>query len=76
VVSRARKIQKFLSQPFFVAEQYTGFTGKYVPVKDTVAGFRDLCHGKYDDIPEQAFFMVGGIEDVLEKAEAIAKSSV
>ncbi|HOT01993.1 MAG TPA: F0F1 ATP synthase subunit beta, partial [Acidobacteriota bacterium] len=76
VVSRARKIQKFLSQPFFVAEQYTGFAGKYVPVKDTVAGFRDLCHGKYDDIPEQAFFMVGGIEDVLEKAEAIAKTSV
>ena len=76
VVSRARKIQKFLSQPFFVAEQYTGFTGKYVPVKDTVAGFRDLCHGKYDDIPAQAFFMVGGIEDVFEKAEAIAKSSV
>ena len=71
VVVRARKIQRFLSQPFFVAEQFTGTPGKYVPVKDTVKGFREIAEGKYDDIPEQAFYMVGSIEEVLEKAEKL-----
>jgi F-type H+-transporting ATPase subunit beta len=70
-VSRARKIQKFLSQPFFVAEQYTQIPGKYLPVKDSIESFRGLCEGKYDQIPEQAFFMVGGIDEVLEKAKQI-----
>lgn len=72
-VSRARKIQKFLSQPFFVAEQFTGLSGKYVPIADTIRGFMEVCEGKHDDIPEQAFYMVGGIDDVLEKAEKIEK---
>ncbi len=71
-VSRARKIQKFLSQPFFVAEQFTGIPGKYLPVQETIESFRGLCEGKYDHIPEQAFFMVGGIEEVLEKAKQLA----
>jgi len=71
-VSRARKIQKFLSQPFFVAEQFTGFAGKYVPLADTIRGFREIVEGKHDAIPEQAFWMVGGIEEVLEKAKATA----
>ena len=71
-VSRARKIQKFLSQPFFVAEQYTGIPGKYLPVKDSIEGFRGICEGQYDDIPEQAFYMVGDISEVLEKAKQIA----
>jgi F-type H+-transporting ATPase subunit beta len=72
MVSRARKIQKFLSQPFFVAEQFTGIPGKYLPVQETVESFRGLCEGKYDHIPEQAFFMVGGIEEVLEKAKQLS----
>jgi F-type H+/Na+-transporting ATPase subunit beta len=71
-VGRARKIQKFLSQPFFVAEQFTQIPGKYLPVKESIEGFRDICAGKYDHIPEQAFYMVGGIEEVLEKAKQIA----
>jgi len=71
-VSRARKIQKFLSQPFFVAEQYTGIPGKYLSVKESIESFRGICEGKYDHIPEQAFYMVGGIEEVLEKAKQIA----
>jgi len=71
VVVRARKIQRFLSQPFFVAEQFTGTPGKFVAVKDTVRGFREIAEGKYDDIPEQAFYMVGSIEEVLEKAEKL-----
>jgi F-type H+-transporting ATPase subunit beta len=72
IVSRARKIQKFLSQPFFVAEQFTGIPGKFSPIKETIEDFRGICEGKYDDIPEQAFYMVGGIEEVLEKAKQIA----
>jgi F-type H+/Na+-transporting ATPase subunit beta len=68
VVARARKIQRFLSQPFFVAEQFTGLKGKYVPIKDTVRGFREVVDGKHDDLPEQAFYMVGGIDEVVEKA--------
>jgi F-type H+/Na+-transporting ATPase subunit beta len=70
-VSRARKIQKFLSQPFFVAEQFTQIPGKYVPINECIEGFRGICEGKYDQIPEQAFYMVGGIEEVLEKAKQI-----
>ena len=69
VVARARKIQLFLSQPFFVAEQFTGIEGKYVPLKDTIRSFRELTEGKYDDLPEQAFYMVGGIEEAVAKAE-------
>jgi F-type H+-transporting ATPase subunit beta len=68
-VSRARKIQRFFSQPFHVAEQFTGVKGKYVKVEDTVRGFQEILDGKYDDIPEQAFFMKGGIEEVVEAAE-------
>ena len=68
-VSRARKIQRFLSQPFFVAEQFTGMAGKYVPIQETIRSFREVAEGKYDEIPEQAFYMVGGIEEVLEKTE-------
>jgi F-type H+-transporting ATPase subunit beta len=71
-VSRARKIQKFLSQPFFVAEQYTGIQGKYLSVKESIEGFKAICEGKYDHIPEQAFYMVGGIDEVLEKAKQLA----
>lgn len=72
VVARARKIQRFLSQPFHVAEQFTGRPGKYVKIEDTVRGFKDLLAGKYDDIPEQAFYMVGTIEEVLENAKQLA----
>jgi F-type H+-transporting ATPase subunit beta len=68
-VARARKIQKFLSQPFFVAEQFTGTPGRYVKIADTVKGFRGIVEGKYDDVPEQAFYMKGTIEEVLETAE-------
>jgi F-type H+/Na+-transporting ATPase subunit beta len=67
-VTCARKIQKFLSQPFFVAEQFTGRKGKYVPIADTIRGFKEIAEGKHDDIPEQAFYMAGGIEDVIENA--------
>jgi F-type H+-transporting ATPase subunit beta len=70
-VARARKIQKFLSQPFFVAEQFTGLAGKYVPREETVKGFKAVVEGQVDDIPEQAFFMVGGIEEVHERAEQL-----
>ncbi len=71
-VSRARKIQRFLSQPFFVAEQFTGMKGRYVKVEDTIAGFKALCAGEYDHLPEQAFLYVGGIEEAVEKAEKMA----
>ena len=70
-VTRARKIQKFMSQPFFVAEQFTGVEGKYVPIAETVRSFREIVDGKHDEVPEQAFYMVGTIEDALEKAERI-----
>ena len=66
-MSRARKIQKFLSQPFFVAHQFTGLEGKYVPIADTIRGFKEIVEGKHDEIPEQDFYLVGTIEDVLEK---------
>jgi F-type H+-transporting ATPase subunit beta len=68
-VGRARRIQRFLSQPFFVAEQFTGFSGKYVPIADTVRSFREIVDGKWDHLPEQAFYMVGTIEEAVEKAE-------
>ena len=71
VVSRARKIERYLSQPFFVAEVFTGSPGKYVELKDTIAGFVGILEGKYDDIPEMAFYMVGGIDEVLAKAETL-----
>jgi F-type H+/Na+-transporting ATPase subunit beta len=74
-VARARKVQKFLSQPFHVAEQFTGFKGKYVKIADTVRGFKGIIEGKYDDIPEQAFYMKGGIEEVLEAAEQMKKTA-
>jgi F-type H+-transporting ATPase subunit beta len=74
-VARARKIQRFLSQPFHVAEQFTGFPGKYVKLADTVRGFKEICEGKHDAIPEQAFYMQGTIEDVLERNEQIKKAS-
>ncbi len=72
-VSRARKIQRFLSQPFHVASQFTGREGKYVELKDSIRGFKEIVEGKHDDIPEQAFYMQGGIEDVLEAAEQLKK---
>jgi F-type H+-transporting ATPase subunit beta len=67
-VTRARKIQRFLSQPFFVAEVFTGSPGKYVSLKDTIAGFKGILAGEHDDMPEQAFYMVGSIEEAVEKA--------
>ena len=73
IVSRARKIQRFFSQPFFVAAQFTGLEGKYVKLEDTVRGFRELVDGKHDDLPEQAFYMVGTIEEAIEKAKTIAQ---
>ncbi len=69
IVSRARKIQRFLSQPFFVAEQFTGLPGKYTPVDETIASFKGLCEGEYDHLPEQAFFLVGGIDEAVEQAK-------
>ena len=68
-VARARKIQRFLSQPFHVAEQFTGRAGKYVKLADTIRGFQEIVAGKHDDIPEQAFYMQGTIDEVLEEAE-------
>src|ERR687891_369040 len=72
VVARARKIQRFLSQPFFVATQFTGIEGKYVPVEETIAGFRAIADGEVDDLPEQAFYMVGNLEEAKQKAKEIA----
>ena len=72
LVARARKLQRFLSQPFHVAETFTGTPGKYVKLADTIKGFKDVVDGKYDDLPEQAFYMVGGIEEVVEKAKKLA----
>ena len=76
VVARARKIQRFLSQPFHVAEVFTGFSGKFVEITDTIKGFKELCSGKYDDIPEAAFYMVGTIDEALEKAKKMASEVV
>ncbi len=74
-VARARKIQRFLSQPFFVAQQFTGMEGKYVELKDTIRGFKELLDGKYDDLPEQAFYMVGSIEEAIAKAAKLAEAA-
>jgi F-type H+-transporting ATPase subunit beta len=71
VVTRARKMQRFLSQPFFVAETFTGTAGKFVTLKDTIAGFKGIINGDYDDLPEQAFYMVGSIDEVVEKAKSL-----
>jgi F-type H+-transporting ATPase subunit beta len=71
VVSRARKIERFLSQPFFVAQEFSGHPGKYVPVKKTVEGFKGIIEGKYDNLPEAAFYMVGTIEEAVEKAKTL-----
>jgi len=73
-VGRARRIQRFLSQPFFVAEQFTGIKGKYVKIEDTVRGMKEVIDGKHDELPEQAFYMVGGIEEVVEKAKEMERA--
>ena len=70
-VGRARRVQRFLSQPFFVAQQFTGLEGKYVKLADTIRGFKEILEGKHDSVPEQAFYMVGTIEEVLEKSEKL-----
>ena len=69
IVARARKIQNFLSQPFHVAEQFTGMAGKYVPVAETIRGFKEILEGKHDDLPESAFLYAGTIDDVVEQAK-------
>jgi F-type H+-transporting ATPase subunit beta len=74
VVSRARKIQRFLSQPFFVGEKFTGVKGVYVPIEETVQSFEALVNGELDEVPEQAFFNVGGVESVLAKAKTLEES--
>jgi len=74
-VSRARKIERFFSQPFHVAEVFTGSPGKYVPLKDTIRGFKAIVDGEYDHLPEQAFYMVGGIEEAVEKAKKMAEKA-
>jgi F-type H+-transporting ATPase subunit beta len=74
-VARARKIENFLSQPMFVAAQFTGLEGKYVKIEDTVRSFKEIVEGKYDDIPEQAFYMVGTIDEALEKSEKMKAST-
>ena len=71
VVARARKIQKFLSQPFFVAQQFTGMEGQFVKIEDTIAGFKSILAGECDDIPEQAFYLVGDLEMAREKAKTL-----
>ena len=71
IVSRARKIQRFLSQPFHVAEVFTGSPGKYVSLKDTIRSFKGILNGEYDGLPEQAFYMVGSIEEAVEKAKRV-----
>jgi F-type H+-transporting ATPase subunit beta len=75
IVSRARKIQRFLSQPFFVAQEFTGTPGAYVKIKETVRGFKELVEGKWDQLPEQAFYMVGTIEDAVAKATRLGAIS-
>jgi F-type H+-transporting ATPase subunit beta len=75
IVARARKIQRFLSQPFHVAEVFTGAPGKFVDIKDTIAGFKNIVQGKYDDLPEAAFYMVGTIDEAIEKAEKLKKQA-
>ena len=74
-VSRARKIQRFLSQPFSVAEQFTGIEGRYVPLKETIRGFREIIEGKHDNLPESAFLFVGTIDEAVEKAKKAAEEN-
>ena len=74
-VSRARKIQRFLSQPFFVAQQFTGYEGKYVPLKETIRGFKEIIEGMHDDLPESAFLFVGTIDEAVEKAKKNSEKS-
>jgi F-type H+-transporting ATPase subunit beta len=74
VVRRARRLQKFLSQPFFVAEAYTSMEGRYVPLSETIRGFKEIVEGKHDDVPEQAFFMVGTVEEALKKAKTLRRA--
>ena len=74
-MSRARKIERFFSQPFHVAEVFTGSPGKYVPLKETIRGFKGIVDGEYDHLPEQAFYMVGGIEEAVEKAKKMAEKA-
>src|SRR6202011_5700543 len=74
-VARARKIEKFFSQPMYVAAQFTGLEGKYVKIEDTIRGFREIVQGKHDDVPEQAFYMVGTIEEVRAKSEKMAATA-
>ena len=74
-MARARKIERFLSQPFHVAEVFTGSPGKLVPLADTIKGFKGLCDGDYDHLPEQAFYMVGTIEEAIAKAEKLAEAA-
>jgi F-type H+-transporting ATPase subunit beta len=71
IVGRARRIQRFLSQPFFVAEQFTGLEGKFVELVETIRSFKEVVEGKHDDLPEQAFYLVGGIDEAVEKARQI-----
>jgi len=73
IVDRARRMERFMSQPFFVAETFTGRPGKYVPIRETIRGFKEIAEGKHDDLPEQAFYMVGGIDEAVAKAEELAK---
>jgi F-type H+-transporting ATPase subunit beta len=73
-VDRARKIQKFLSQPFYVATQFTGLAGKYVPLRETIAGFKEILSGALDDLPEQAFYLMGNIEEVKARARTLKQS--
>jgi F-type H+-transporting ATPase subunit beta len=72
VVARARRLERFMSQPFRVAAQFTGTEGRYVPLKETIRSFKEVVEGKHDDLPEQAFYMVGGIDEVVEKAKTLA----
>jgi F-type H+/Na+-transporting ATPase subunit beta len=74
IVSRARKIERFFSQPFYVAQVFTGREGRYVPLRETVRGFKEILEGKHDDLPEQAFMMAGGIDEVVEQANQLAMS--
>ena len=76
IVARARRIQRFLSQPMFVAEAFTGTPGQYVPIRETVRGFSEILEGKHDALPEQAFYMVGSIDMAVEKAEQLTSGQV
>jgi len=75
IVGRARKVQKFLSQPFFVAEQFTGIKGQFVKIEDTIAAFKAILNGECDDLPEQAFYLVGGLDMVYEKAKKMKEGN-